>query len=169
MSTRLSPRDRYRILAGDTFGRELALGVGQQLRIDTKTAGLPAAADSNAATKTQVLTATADGVSAVLSEKGQYYLAWREDADATRWCPAGVVDALPLLDEQEQSLREELDFLSDRIGKLESFHHSVSAADGTSLSRTNLPQLRRQRANAEARLGDYLRRRRGLSPARMRA
>lgn len=163
----LSARNRYRLRMGSTF--RLSLDENVQLRIATTNGSLPVPDDPDASPLVQTMTADADGIAIALTDAGQYYLDFRESSTDDVWCPAGAIDVLPLIDTREQTMRDELKFLTDRISKLESTHHTVSGADGTSLQRTDLPSLRRQRANAESRLGDLLRRRRGLPAARLRA
>ena len=152
-----SPRDRYRLIEGDTFCLDLA--AGEQLRIDSAVEGVAAV----------TLTATADGVSQELADAGQYYLAWRESATATRWHPIGVVDVRALVDTEEQRLRAEVRVLNAKVVAAEATHEQLGGADGTQLRRTSLEALRRSRDAAVAQLNDYLRRQRGLSPVRMRA
>ena len=135
------------------------MGVGEQLRIESAVEGFA----------TETLTADADGISKVLADVGQYYLAWRAREDANRWCPVGVIDVLALVDETEQRLRKLIADLDVAIARPEAQHQHVSGADGTGLSRTLYVQLREQRDQAAAQLADYLKKRRGLPPTRMRA
>ena len=152
----LSPRDRYRVVIGDTF--RLELPAGEQLRIDSK------ATDP----ESQTLTADADGVSLVLAAEGRYYLAWRETDQATMWRPVGVIDAQSLINTTEETLRKRVVDLEALIDRPESIRTTISASDGTSLTRLSLPALKTQLDRARSQLDDYLRRRRGLSSARLR-
>lgn len=163
MDSPLSAADRYRLIAGSTF--ELTLTAGNQVRIETDGIGLPAPDDAAVPTM-QTLTADADGeLSIELSAAGQYWLAWRESATAARWCPVGVIDVLPIRDTREVQLRADITDLDERIRSAAAINHQVSGPDGSSVQRAGLATLRRQRALAETRLADYLRRRRRLPAA----
>ena len=167
-SRALSPRDRYRLIAGSTF--RLTLTAGNQLRIETSNGTLPAAENPDAATRAQTLVAAADGeVEVELSTPAQYYLAWMASVDAGVWFAAGVIDVLPIADDREKRLRDEIAFLDDRVSNAEAVMYQASGPDGSSYMKSNLAQLRRHRANAEARLEDYLRRRGRRPPATLRA
>ena len=152
----LSPQDRYRVINGDTF--RLELPAGEQLRIDSTVTD----------PQSQTLTAGADGVSRVLAAEGRYYLAWRENGQATAWRPAGVIDAQSLINATEETLRARVADLAALVDRPEAIRTEISASDGTSLKRLSLPALKRQLDQARSQLADYLRRRRGLPSARLR-
>ena len=57
--------------------------------------------------------------------------------------------------------------LDDRIATQASLIHQLGSADGSSLARATLGSLRRQRSFAQAKLGDFLRRRDSKAPVRM--
>ena len=154
----LSPRDRYRVIIGDTF--RLDLPAGEELRIDSTVTD----------PKSQVLIADADGIAVVLSVEGRYYLAWRETVgmDVTPWRPVGVIDSQSLINTTEETLRKRVADLEALIDRPEAIRTEISASDGTSLKRLPLPQLKTQLDRARSQLADYLRRRRGLPSARLR-
>ena len=155
----MTPRstDRYRVIAGDTF--ELAIGAGAQLRVDSRQTN-PESTLHDAGT---------DGtVSQDLTAIGRYYLAWRATAGSGPWCPAGVVDAVPLIDAEEETLRQRITDLQALIDRPDAVRTQIAAGDGTSLTRLSLPALKRELDKARSQLQDYLRRKQGLPSARMR-
>ena len=156
MST-LRPSDRYRVIAGDTF--ELTIPASSQLRIDSR----------QQAPESMVHDAGVSGlVSQELSQVGRYYLAWRPVSGSGPWCPAGVVDAVPLIDMEEETLRQRITDLEALIDRPDAVRTQIAAGDGTSLTRLSLPALKRELDKARSQLQDYLRRKRGLPSARMR-
>ena len=145
--------DVFRILEGDDF--ELALPDGSELR---------AQAPGGAA----VTVEAEDGaVEIAAPAKGVHYLATRE-SEGSRWLRLGELHVEALVDEIIERLRSELAALNERVTAVEAIQVSVTDPSGTEVTRVGLVALRRQRALAEARLADALRRRRGDPPVRMR-
>ena len=155
----MTPRstDRYRVIAGDTF--EINIGAGAQLRVDSRQQD----------PESMVHDADLMGlVSQELAAEGRYYLAVRSPAGSGPWCPAGVVDAVPLIDMEEETLRKRITDLQDLIDRPDAIRTQIAAGDGTSLTRLSLPALKRELDKARSQLQDYLRRKQGLPSARLR-
>ena len=153
----LRPTDRYRVIVGDTF--ELTIGAGAQLRIDSR---------QTDPETTLHEAGTGGTVSQDLTAVGRYYLAWRPVSGSGPWCPAGVIDAVHLIDMDEETLRQRITDLQALIDRPDAIRTQIAAGDGTSLTRLSLPALKRELDKARSQLQDYLRRKQGLPSARMR-
>lgn len=146
---------RYCILEGAPF--ELALADGSVLVLNPGGGAAP-------------IEQTAVGGKAVVLHlrPARYWLATRPSADAAP-VRAGVLDVQSLADEREVRLREEVEALDAEIEKTaETLTLQESKEDsGASKTRVTLASLRRQRAAAEARWGNYRRRAAGVDPVRV--
>ena len=141
----------YRILQGDAWTYDAADGD----RV-TVTDGGETTSESTAA--------GGAGVAFTGLAPGRYWLALAP-ADATKpRVRLGVLVVEALADEKELELRREIAFLTERISKTSSLNIQVQNIEGSGVSRVGLPQLRRQRALAEVRLADYMRRKEGREP-----
>ena len=146
---------RYAILEGAPF--ELALADGSILTLSPGGGAVP-------------IEATAAAGKAVVThlKPRRYWLATRAGADAAP-VRAGVLDVQPLADEREVTLANELEALDAEIARTaETLQIQETNEDsGASRTRITLASLRKQRSNAEARLGNHRRRAAGLDPVRV--
>ena len=146
---------QYRILEGAPF--ELPLAEGSVLVLDPGAGAVP-------------IEQVAAGGKAVVAhlKPRRYWLATRPSEGAAP-VRAGVLDVQPLADEREVRLREEVDALNTEVAKTEETLRIQEGSEDSGVTRTRvtLASLRRQRSNAEARLGSYRRRAAGLDPVRV--
>lgn len=141
-----------RIIEGDTF--TFPAGDGVEVVLDSGEGAGP------------LSRLAADGAAAFERlTPGRYWIAVREGGRSTR---CGTLDVEPLADPRGVRLRRELDALDAEIADLARAvqEQETDGSSGLTRSRTRLAELRRQRAFAEARLGDYDRRLRGEGPWR---
>ena len=143
---------RWHLLSGDTWTLE-DIASGASVRIDS-------------ATTTEELTADTDGISYDPPAVGVYYVATRMES-TDPWRRLGVLEVSALVDAIEERLRSELAALNTRVTEAELYHSQVTDPSGTSVTRMNLAQVRRQRAQAEVRLATYIKRKAGRLPVSM--
>ena len=104
MATDLRSGERYRVILDNTF--TASLPDGAQLRVDHR--------DSSALVATETIDADANGADFEPLATGLYWLAWRPDEDSD-WCPAGVIECVTLVDEDEERLIAELAEVNKQI------------------------------------------------------
>ena len=146
---------RYTILEGTPF--ELKLADGAILTLSPGGGAVP------------IEQVAAGGKAVVMHLKPRrYWLATRATADAAP-VRAGVLDVEPLADEREVRLRAEVEALEAEVAKTEETLRIQEGNEDSGVTRTRvtLASLRKQRANAETRLGNYRRRCAGLDPVRV--
>ena len=146
---------RYCILEGAPF--ELKLADGAILVLNPGGGAVPVEQEASG------------GKAVVMHLKPRrYWLATRSSADAAP-VRAGVLDVEPLADEREVRLRAEVEALDAEVAKTEETLRIQEGNEDSGVTRTRvtLASLRKQRANAETRLGNYRRRCAGLDPVRV--